>query len=123
MISSWVGACRSRAVSRVRATAACAMLASVCLVTGAIADEPISEVKYACADGKNIEATYYPEKVELVLSDGRTITLPQTVSGSGIRYANADESFVFWSKGNTAFATEGDPNTPTFADCVEQPKS
>lgn len=99
------------------------MLASVCLVSGAIADEPISEVKYACADGKSIEATYYSEKVELELSDGREMTLPQTVSGSGIRYANADESFVFWSKGDSAFATEGDPNTPTFADCMEQPES
>jgi membrane-bound inhibitor of C-type lysozyme len=123
MISQSVGACPSRAMSRVRATAACVMLASACLITGAIADEPISEVKYACADAKTIEATYYPEKVDLVLSDGRTMTLPQTMSGSGIRYANADETFVFWSKGNTAFATESDPNTPTFADCVEQPKS
>jgi membrane-bound inhibitor of C-type lysozyme len=83
-------------------------------------EKPISEVKYACADDKSIEATYYPDKVDLVLSDGREMTLPQTISGSGIRYANADESFVFWSKGNTAFATEGDPDTPTFADCVEE---
>jgi membrane-bound inhibitor of C-type lysozyme len=99
------------------------MLASVGLVTAAMADEPVSEVKYLCADGKSIEATYYSDKVEPSLSDGRTMTLPQTVSGSGIRYANADESFVFWSKGNTAFATEGDPDTPAFADCVEQPES
>ena len=29
------------------------------------------------------------------------------MSGSGARYANKDESFVFWNKGNTAFITEG----------------
>jgi membrane-bound inhibitor of C-type lysozyme len=29
------------------------------------------------------------------------------MSGSGARYANADESFVFWNKGDTAFITEG----------------
>jgi membrane-bound inhibitor of C-type lysozyme len=120
MNSQWLWLCRSRVMSRVCATAACARLATVCLVTGATADEPVSEVKYACADDKSIEATYYSDKVELSLSDGRTMTLPQTVSGSGIRYADADESFVFWSKGNTAFVTEGDPNHPTFADCVEE---
>jgi membrane-bound inhibitor of C-type lysozyme len=85
----------------------------------AVADDAaIAKVDYACADGKTIVATYYADKVDLVLSDGRTMTLPQTISGSGIRYADADESFVFWSKGDDAFATEGDPNTPTFADCV-----
>jgi membrane-bound inhibitor of C-type lysozyme len=82
--------------------------------------DPIATVKYACADGKSIDATYYPDYVDLMLGDGRAMTLPQTVSGSGIRYANADESFVFWSKGNSAFATEGDPDNPTYGDCVEQ---
>lgn len=85
-----------------------------------LAAEPISVVDYACADGKTINASYYSDKVDIVLSDGRKLDLPQTMSGSGIRYANADESFVFWSKGNTAFATEGDPDKPTYADCVEK---
>lgn len=85
----------------------------------AVAEDVIATVKYACADDKTIEATYYADKVEIVLSDGRDMTLPQTMSGSGIRYANADESFVFWSKGNTAFATEGDAAEPTYADCTE----
>jgi membrane-bound inhibitor of C-type lysozyme len=40
------------------------------------------------------------------------------MSGSGIRYANADETFVFWSKGDTAFVTEGADEKQTFADCV-----
>lgn len=86
----------------------------------AYAAEPISVVDYACAEGKTIKASYYSDKVDIVLSDGRKMELPQTMSGSGIRYANADESFVFWSKGNTAFATEGDPDKPTYADCVQK---
>jgi membrane-bound inhibitor of C-type lysozyme len=89
---------------------------------GAVAQEPISKVKYACVDSKTIEAAYFADKVDVTLSDGRSMSLPQTMSGSGARYANADESFVFWNKGDTAFITEGtDPNAPpTFADCVEE---
>jgi membrane-bound inhibitor of C-type lysozyme len=84
----------------------------------ALAADPIATVKYACADGKTIDAEYFSDKVDIALSDGRSVSLPQTMSGSGTRYANADESFVFWSKGDTAFATEGDPNKPTYADCA-----
>lgn len=111
-----------RGLPRVLAAVGCVIASATCLPSLAAAEDPISQVKYACADDKSIEATYYPDKVELMLSDGREMTLPQTISGSGIRYADADESFVFWSKGNTAFATEDDPNTPTFADCVEETK-
>ena len=95
------------------------LVAALCSSPGAAADDPISEVKYSCADDKTIQATFHADKVDLVLSDGRSISLPQSMSGSGIRYADADESFVFWSKGNTAFATEGDADKPTYADCVE----
>jgi membrane-bound inhibitor of C-type lysozyme len=86
----------------------------------AFAEDPISTVTFTCKEGKSIEASFYSEKVDLKLSDGRTMSLPQTQSGSGIRYANADESLVFWSKGNTAFVTEGkDADAPpTFEDCV-----
>ena len=51
-----------------------------------------------------------------------TMSVPQAMSGSGARYANADESFVFWNKGDDAFITEGDPDKPTFADCVDATK-
>jgi membrane-bound inhibitor of C-type lysozyme len=40
------------------------------------------------------------------------------MSGSGIRYANAGETFVFWSKGDTAFVTEGADQAETYSDCV-----
>lgn len=44
--------------------------------------------------------------VKIILSDGRTFNLPQTISADGGRYANSDESFVFWSKGDGAMVLE-----------------
>jgi hypothetical protein len=49
--------------------------------------------------------------VRLVLSDGRNLTLPQAMSASGARYANKDESIVFWNKGDTAFLEENGRTT------------
>jgi membrane-bound inhibitor of C-type lysozyme len=97
---------------------AAAMVALVVLGADARAEDPTSSVVFACKDDKSIDATFYADRVDLTLSDGRSLSLPQTMSGSGIRYANADESFVFWSKGDTAFVTEGADETETFADCV-----
>lgn len=61
---------------------------------------------YACNDSKTINATFYTGSTTIALSDGRTMTLSQTVSADGGRYANPDESFVFWSKGNGALVLE-----------------
>jgi membrane-bound inhibitor of C-type lysozyme len=79
-------------------------------------------VLYNCSQGKTIQAAYEegtaqpapqpgePPKasgsVALTLSDGRAMTLARTLSADGTRYANADESFVFWSKGNGALVLE-----------------
>lgn len=46
--------------------------------------------------------------VVLKLDDGRNFDLNQTISADGARYANKDESFVFWDKGNTAMVLEFD---------------
>lgn len=77
---------------------------------------------FTCDGSKNITATFYPKddkNVDLVLSDGRALTVPHAISASGARYANADESFVFWNKGDTAFITEN--GTMTFSNCVTNP--
>ncbi len=81
----------------------------------------IAQVTYLCDGNKTIEAAFYkgeqkPVKageipilsgrVRIVLSDGRSFDLPQTISADGGRYANNDESFVFWSKGNGAIVLE-----------------
>jgi membrane-bound inhibitor of C-type lysozyme len=84
----------------------------------AFAETPIATAIYKCDGDKGIDATYYPDSVALTLTDGRSLELPQVISGSGTRYANADESFVFWSKGDTAFVTEGADDNMSFKDCV-----
>jgi len=92
------------------------------LTGSAIAQTPTAEAEFACKDDKSIKAVFYPEKVALTLSDGRSLELPQTMSGSGARYADADEAMVFWNKGNTAFITEGGDDKQTFSDCVTEAK-
>lgn len=77
----------------------------------------VIKATFNCADGKSVKAEFAKEKVKLVLSDSRKIELPQAVSASGARYANADESFVFWNKGETAFIEEN--GQMTFTDCLE----
>lgn len=92
----------------------------------------ISQVTYHCFDNRSIKARFFESsrqpsapvqppipsgQVKLELSDGRDLTLPQTLSGSGIRYSNADESIIFWSKGDTAFINEG--NRQTYSDCTQ----
>jgi membrane-bound inhibitor of C-type lysozyme len=74
---------------------------------------------FTCDDNKSITATFYPtddKYVDLSLSDGRKFSVPHAVSADGARYANADESFVFWNKGDTAFITED--GATVFANCV-----
>lgn len=92
----------------------------------------IAKVFYQCDSGKTIDASYYqgapapqPQpgeppiptgSIDLILSDSRQLILPQTISASGIRYANTDESFIFWSKGNGAFVLEN--NQQTYMGCI-----
>ncbi|HET7714586.1 MAG TPA: MliC family protein [Bauldia sp.] len=77
-----------------------------------------ARASFTCNLGKTIEAHFYSDFVQLQLSDGRSMRLPQALSGSGARYATADESIVFWNKGNTAFITEGDPAVDTYSGCI-----
>lgn len=93
---------------------------------------PLQTVRYACDQGKSIVAEYFEGpagvaangmpipggRVSLVLDDGRRLTLPQTISASGIRYADKGETIVFWSKGDTAFIEEGAPQVVTYKGCV-----
>ncbi len=96
-------------------------------------DAPVS-VRYLCQENKTIVADFYDGKssvgpdgrplpggrVVVQLSDGRKFSLPQTLSGSGIRYADSSGTFVFWSKGDTAFVEEGSSQTVTYRDCVQR---
>ena len=96
--------------------------------------EFIVTATYSCDGNKTITASFYrgvnvpvPKpgeppipggSVDLKLSDGRSMTLPQTISGSGVRYANPGESFIFWNKGNGAFIMEN--NEETYSNCVQK---
>ncbi len=69
---------------------------------------------YSCNAGKAITALFdeTPEMsatVQIRLSDSRTLELARTSTGgapAGDRFANHDESFVFWKEGNGALVLE-----------------
>jgi membrane-bound inhibitor of C-type lysozyme len=72
-------------------------------------------VEYRCEHGERIVARYYSLSdnslnfVKVLLPEGREYTLPQVVSGSGVRYS-ADRDLVWWTKGDSAFAEVRGPN-------------
>jgi membrane-bound inhibitor of C-type lysozyme len=80
-----------------------------------------NSVNYSCKVG-TLEATYINNSVQLALSDGRDMTLPQVMSGSGIKYesiavpGSAGTDIIFSSKGNDAFLTEN--GKITYDNCV-----
>lgn len=97
------------------------------------AQQPVAAVSYICNGGKTVSAEYFqgPDKpasapdqppvpggsVQLTLSDGRMLTLAHTVSADGGRYANSDESVVFWDKGNSASITKQDQEK-SYTGCI-----
>jgi membrane-bound inhibitor of C-type lysozyme len=83
-----------------------------------LAETPVATAIFKCAGGKSIDATFYANSVSLKLSDGRSLMVPQAMSASGARYANKDETFVFWNKGDTAFITEGKDGKETYSGCA-----
>ena len=88
-----------------------------------VVQSEVTTAQYVCAGPHTITAAYYPGtpapapqpgqppiptgSVTLTLDDGRALTLQRTLSADGARYANADESIVFWNKGNGITITEG----------------
>lgn len=95
------------------------LLAGVVLIASpALAETPVATAIFKCQGGKSIDATFYANSVSLKLSDGRSLMVPQAMSASGARYANKDETFVFWNKGDTAFVTEGKDGKETYSGCA-----
>jgi membrane-bound inhibitor of C-type lysozyme len=93
----------------------------------------VAEAYYQCDSAKQLKARYFKGPtatvtpgeppspsglVELTLNDGALLLLPQTLSGSGIRYASPNEKIIFWSKGENAFVTENEKET--YSDCTER---
>jgi membrane-bound inhibitor of C-type lysozyme len=105
-------------VSKFRATFVVGLTLLLLATSVAYAAVPVAIVTFKCQGAKTIEATFYGDKVDLKLSDGRALSVPQAMSASGARYANKDETFVFWNKGDTAFVTEGKDGKETYSGCV-----
>ncbi|MBU6370874.1 MAG: MliC family protein [Patescibacteria group bacterium] len=93
----------------------CILVVALALTVGSIVGKRGAEpsATYYCKEG-TVSAAYASSSVALALSDGRHMVLPQTISGSGVRYASG--TTVFWNKGDNAFVTEG--NATTYSDCV-----
>ena len=74
---------------------------------------------YSCDNDKSITVTFHLPQDDFTnvnLSDGRHLILGHVISADGARYANANESIVFWTKGVTAFVQEA--STTTYSGCV-----
>src|SRR5260370_36732852 len=85
-------------------------------VAGAQSPAPINTVRYTCDQGRSLVVQYFtgamrtaPNGMPLpgghvivTQPDGTGHTLQQTASGSGLRYANESQSFVFWSNADAA---------------------
>lgn len=79
----------------------------------------IIAANFNCEDGKTINAVFFDDKVELTLSEGSSLLLLRALSGSGSRYTNTGETYIFWNKGDTAFLEEG--SETTYNNCVVVP--
>lgn len=94
----------------------------------------VSTAVYTCDQGKTIAAAYYegpaaPQpapgepatptgSVDVSIGGAATTTLAQTISADGTRYANADESLVFWSKGNSALVMRNNTMDLDYSNCL-----
>lgn len=87
--------------------------------------EPVAAVVFQCAEGKEFLARIEvrpdaspenPGMAEVYFIDGSVTPVLQTIAASGVRYATANESLVFWMKGETAFIEQD--GATTYQDCV-----
>ena len=104
------------------------MRARVVSPAPAVEGKPVNVVSYVCGHGETVSAAYYagealppaaPDqppvpggRIVLTFADGSVLPLQQVISADGGRYANADESVVFWDKGNGAMFTKAGAQTP-----------
>jgi membrane-bound inhibitor of C-type lysozyme len=106
--------------SRSSITTLAVLAIAALLASPALAETPVATATFKCQGGKSIGATFYASSVNLKLSDGRSLTVPQAMSATGARYVNKDETFVFWNKGDTAFVTEGKDGKETYSGCATE---
>lgn len=67
-------------------------------------DTEMKEYTFTCSDDTEGLVTFnLVNNTALVNVDGKTQNLKVGMTGSGVRYTNIDESYVFWNKGDSAF--------------------
>lgn len=86
----------------------------------AVVGPVINDVVFLCDEGKSIHALFYGRAVQVQLPESPRMFLVQTISGSGVRYANTDESFVFWNKGDQALIMRDNQMDLSFKNCTIQ---
>ena len=89
------------------------------LVAGSLIGQNLENTVFYCEDQKSIAAKFESgndTRITLILSDGRELSLPKTLSVNGTKYATPDESFVFWMQDDAAFITEH--GEQTFKNCT-----
>lgn len=93
----------------------------------------IATINYVCDQGHAVGARFYegPKasppaegeppvqtgRVEISLDGGTAQNLLQTISADGQRYANSDESLVFWAKGDEGIFLRNSEADPTYKNC------
>lgn len=78
-----------------------------------------TQTTFSCLEGKTIEATFNNSadaRADLVLSDGRTMSLPIAVSGNEVRYVSEDESVALLAQENGISIQEN--GVETYSQCA-----
>lgn len=89
--------------------------------TTATSTPQVQTVTYYCGGGNSFNATFATSSVALAFSDGTNLTLPQTMSGSGIRYeaTSTKSDLLFTGKGDWgAFTNAASTTDVRYADCT-----
>jgi hypothetical protein len=68
-----------------------------------ILGEPAVSAKFVCPDKSVIKADFFLHFVRAEIPGLGKLHLARTVSASGARYGNNDDSIVLWNKGDTVF--------------------
>jgi membrane-bound inhibitor of C-type lysozyme len=96
------------------------MLSSIALLSGCgmqhKEEHAPQQLRYQCGTlPLTVTQDNAKQQVSFIL-DGKPLTLTQTVAASGARYS--DDTYVFWSKGNSAFVERN--NKIVINDCELQ---
>lgn len=75
------------------------------------------KVTYVCPNGDEIPASFdnTAGTVTFTLPGGEPTTLPHAMSADGARYANSDESLVFWNVGDSVMIEQN--GVTTYQNC------